>query len=155
MSDEVRFSGELVSARGGGHVVPVDEELAAAVGAKHGTRVRGTLNDAAFRSNLAKMGGVLYLGVHKTTIQAAGVETGETVEVRFSTDTERREADVVPPELRSALRRNRDAAAAWKKLPPSHRRQHVGHILEAKEEETRARRIERTISELARRDTNG
>jgi hypothetical protein len=93
MSDRVAdFEAELLAARGGGHVVVVNEALAATVGATHMTRVRGTLNDTPFRSNLVKMNGVLYLGVHKATIEAAGVALGDTVTVSMDLDTEPRPA---------------------------------------------------------------
>jgi hypothetical protein len=74
-------------------VVVVDEEQAAAIGAKHMTRVRGQLNDTPFRSNLVKMKGVLYLGVHKATVEAAGVAVGDTVTIDMDLDTEPRPVD--------------------------------------------------------------
>jgi uncharacterized protein YdeI (YjbR/CyaY-like superfamily) len=40
----------------------------------------------------------------------------------------------------------------WKNLAPSHRREFVSYIKEAKRDETRARRVKRTIDELAGRN---
>jgi hypothetical protein len=89
----VRFEAVVESARGGGHVVEVDRALAERIGAKHMTRVRGTLDRTEYRSNVASMGGRLVLGVHKATLQAAGRDTGDTVAITMSIDTEPREKD--------------------------------------------------------------
>jgi Domain of unknown function (DUF1905) len=90
MSDTVAFESELLAARGGGHVVAVDEDRAESIGAKHMTRVRGDLNGTPFRSNLVKRSGTLYLGVHKATIHAAGVAVGDNVTVSMRLDTDPR-----------------------------------------------------------------
>jgi uncharacterized protein YdeI (YjbR/CyaY-like superfamily) len=39
--------------------------------------------------------------------------------------------------------------AAWTKLSPAHRREHVKHVTEAKRAETRARRLAKTIEALS------
>lgn len=55
-------------------------------------------------------------------------------------------ADKMPADLRKALR------AAWTKfeaLPPSHKRAYISWVVEAKKEETRARRIRKVIEKLA------
>lgn len=51
----------------------------------------------------------------------------------------------VPPELAVALRKNPKAAAAWKALPPSHRKAHVDAIAKARLPETKARRVAAAI----------
>jgi hypothetical protein len=95
MTTRARFKGVLESARGGGHVVPVDEPAVAAIGGTHMRRVKGTIEDTPFRSSLARYGGVLYLGVHKATVHAAGIRVGDTVEVVLALDDEPREGDAV------------------------------------------------------------
>lgn len=89
----VTFEAVLESARGGGHVVEVDRALTGRIGAKHMTRVRGTLDGTEYRSNVASMGGRLVLGVHKATLAAAGRDTGDTVAITMSVDHEPRERD--------------------------------------------------------------
>ena len=89
----VRFEAELQDARGGGHVVVVDEALAASIGARHRTRVRGRFCPAGYRSNLMKAHGVLYLGVHESTIAEAGVAVGVTVPVTMALDPDVRPGD--------------------------------------------------------------
>ena len=51
----------------------------------------------------------------------------------------------VPAELASALARNKKAAAAFEKFPPSHKREYAQWIAEAKGDETRQRRVKSAI----------
>lgn len=56
---------------------------------------------------------------------------------------------VVPADLRAALARRPQARAFFVGLPPSHRREYVAWITEAKRPETRAKRIATTLEWLA------
>ena len=154
MTETVAFRGDLRSARGGGHTIDVDETLASSIGAKHMSRVAGTLNGRPYRSTVAKMGGELVLGVHKANVEALGLAIGDSIDVTMALDTEPRGDDVAPELLADALRRDPVAAATWEGLAPSHRREYVGFIKEARKEETRVRRVRRTIDELAGRNPN-
>jgi Bacteriocin-protection, YdeI or OmpD-Associated/Domain of unknown function (DUF1905) len=144
----VRFTGELRSMRGGGHAIEVDPELMASIGAKSRRRVRGSIAGTPYRSNLVSMGGTLLLGVHKATVKAAGSSIGDALDVTMSLDTEPLPEDTIPDILEDALRRSTPARAAWDRMPPSHRREYVRHILEAKKDETRARRVEAAIDAM-------
>jgi antitoxin component of MazEF toxin-antitoxin module len=154
MTESITFRGDLRSARGGGHTIDVDEGLASSIGAKHMSRVAGTLNGRPYRSTVAKMGGTLVLGVHKANVEALGLAIGDAVDVTMALDIEPRGDDVAPELLADALRGDPAAAATWQKLAPSHRREYVGYIKEARTEETRVRRVQRTIDELAGRNPN-
>jgi hypothetical protein len=149
---EIAFDGELLAARGGGHAIAVEEVLATSLGAKHMSRVTGTMNGHPFRSNLVKIGGRFLLGVHKVNVEALGLKPGDTVAVVMSLDAAPRGDDTPPEILAEALRRDPAAAETWGRLAPSHRREYVGYIKEAKKDETRARRVKRTIDELAGRN---
>jgi hypothetical protein len=144
----VSFRAVVESARGGGHVVEVNPGVADKLGAKHRTRVRGTLDEAEYRSNLISMGGRLVLGVHKATLHAAGRDTGDTVRVTMAVDAEPLPNDEVPEILALALKKSVPARGAWESMPPSHRRRYVGFITEAKRDETRARRVEDSIRQM-------
>lgn len=50
-----------------------------------------------------------------------------------------------PADLQSALKKNPPAALAWKKFPPSHRREYIEWITEAKRPETRTNRLATTL----------
>lgn len=54
-----------------------------------------------------------------------------------------------PPDLAAALKKNKKAAATFENFSNSHRREYIDWIVEAKKEETRARRLEQTIAQLA------
>ncbi len=54
----------------------------------------------------------------------------------------------VRADLAKALASNAAAREEWKKMSPSHKREHVKHVMEAKKPETRARRIAKTIETL-------
>lgn len=143
-----RFRARIEPVKGGGHYVIVPEDVAAKAGLAYRARVRGTLAGAAYRSSLMKYSGRYHLGVHKATLAAAGVAAGDTVAIAIELDDEPLPGDTLPPELAAALRTNARARAAWDKLAPSHRREHVKAIDGAKRPETRKTRIERTLKML-------
>lgn len=55
----------------------------------------------------------------------------------------------VPPYFLAALRKNRKARAAFEAFPPSHRREYVEWIVEAKTAETRERRMSTALAWIA------
>lgn len=56
---------------------------------------------------------------------------------------------VVPDELSDGLKKNKAATATWKTLSPSHKREYVSWITEAKKPDTRSRRIAQALEMLA------
>ena len=52
---------------------------------------------------------------------------------------------VVPIELKRALATSPKAKAEFEKFPPSHQREVIGYIIEAKKPETRERRAAKTV----------
>jgi hypothetical protein len=147
-----RFKSKLrPSGRGGGeHLVEVLDEVVAALGGKGRILVTASFNGVPYRGSIVRMGGVMMLGVTKAIMAEAGAGPGDVLDVVVEKDEAPREVEV-PPELAKALRRNKAAAAVWDKLSFSHRREYVGCIVEAKKEETRGRRVEKTIEALAER----
>lgn len=55
----------------------------------------------------------------------------------------------VPPYFTAALRKNKKALAAFDAFPPSHRREYLEWITEAKTEETRTRRMAQAVEWIA------
>jgi hypothetical protein len=109
--------------------------------------VKVTINGYTYRSSVAVMGGKFMVGVANEHRKPANVENGGTVDVTLELDTEKREV-VVPPELAAALDADPDAKAAWAKLSYSHQRQHVEPIAAAKADDTKARRVAKTLDIL-------
>lgn len=58
-------------------------------------------------------------------------------------------AIVAPADLAEALAKSEAASALWGTMAPSHRKEYVGWIEEAKRAETRARRVEKAIEMMA------
>lgn len=109
--------------------------------------VKVTLNGYTYRSTIAAMGGPPCIPLRKTNREAAGLEGGETIEVRLELDTEPR--IVSPPaDLVRALQKLPGAWDRWQELSYSHQREHVEAIEEAKKPETRTRRIESAVRKL-------
>jgi uncharacterized protein YdeI (YjbR/CyaY-like superfamily) len=55
----------------------------------------------------------------------------------------------VPHDLQIALHDDPAAEAAFEKLPYSHKREYIDWILEARRADTRARRVDETVSAVA------
>lgn len=111
--------------------------------------VRGTINGFAFRSSVFPAGdGTHYMIVNKKVREGAKAKGGETISVVMERDDEPR--TVAPPDdLARALKSNRDARATWDKLSYTHKKEYARGIEEAKKPETRQRRLEKAVAELA------
>jgi hypothetical protein len=142
------FKGRIEGLSNGGHYVVVPEVAAKKAKLEYRMRVRGAVAGEAYRSSLMKRSGVFYLGVHKATLEKAGVATGDTVAITIEEDCEPLPHDRVPAILAAALRKSPAAETAFAKLAPSHRREHVRFVSEAKRAETQAARVEKTIAML-------
>lgn len=57
----------------------------------------------------------------------------------------------VPDYFLAALRKNKKALAAFEAFPPNHKREYIQWITEAKREETRVRRIQTAIKQIAKK----
>src|SRR5437867_1354172 len=112
--------------------------------------VRVTLNGHTYRSTIAAMGGSPCVPLRKSNREAAGLEGGETIDVRLDLDTGKRE--VKPPvDFVEALRTAPRAWEQWQELSYSHQREFVEAIEGAKKPETRARRIEGAVRMITAR----
>ena len=108
--------------------------------------MRGTVNGAPFRSTVAVYGGRSLLGLNRELRDAAGgVRPGDVVTVEVERDDEPRTVEL-PADLRAVL--DDDLVACFESLSYTHRREYVRWIEEAKREETRRRRVERTAELL-------
>src|SRR5437867_9946773 len=102
--------------------------------------VKVTVNGYTYRSTIAAIGGPPCIPLRRSNREAAGLEGGETIEVRLDLDTDKRE--VTPPaDFLRALKAVPAASDRWRELSYTHQREHVEAIEGAKRPETRARRI--------------
>ena len=109
--------------------------------------VRGTINGFPFRSSLMPMGGCHRLVVNKTIRDGARVKAGDTVTVQMERDAAERVVEA-PPALRKALAKSKAAQANWARLSYTHQKEIARSITDAKQEETRARRLEKVMAIL-------
>jgi hypothetical protein len=136
---------ELHGTTATGIVVPAD--VVERLGAGKRPLVRVTIGAHTYRSTIAPRGGRFLLGVSAENRAAAGVQAGDELDVHVVVDTSPREV-VVPADLQAALDGDPDAAAAFARLPYSHRKEHVRALESAKAQATRERRLAATLAQL-------
>ncbi|MBL8056260.1 MAG: DUF1905 domain-containing protein [Anaerolineales bacterium] len=124
-------------------------EQSARLGSKRTVNVIGTLNGRPFQNSfLPAGGGRHYLVVSQALRQAAQVAAGDRVTLVVEVEASPRPVEA-PADLRAALAAAPAAQAAWDRLPPSHRREYLGYLAEARQPETRARRLAQTVARLS------
>ncbi len=128
-----------------GIVVPVS--VVEALGAGRRPPVRVTIGDYSYRSTLATVDGMPMVGVSAEHRAGAGVAAGDEVEVAIELDTEKREV-AVPLELAAALDAEPVARRTFDALSNSNKSWHVLQVTGAKTDETRERRIARSVEAL-------
>ena len=123
----------------------VPDDVVAALGAGKRPPVTVTLGGYGYRTTVAPMGGTFWIPLAAEHREAAGVRAGQEVDVRLELDTAPRETPL-PEDLAAAL--DDGARTFFAGLAPSHRKEWVRWVEEAKKPETRAARIERTAEAL-------
>lgn len=135
---------------GGGNNVGIVVPEEVVLGFDRGKRVPVVVTvDGAYsyRNTITRMGGQYLISFNAETRKATGRGAGDEVEVALEVDDQPR--TVEPPEaLAAALADNPDAAKAWSALSYSKQRQHAESVAGAKTEETRQRRLAKTLDAL-------
>jgi hypothetical protein len=138
----VVFTGTVKRHGGPGYIeLPFDPK---AVFGKVRAPVKVTLNGYTFRTTIAAMGGPACVGLRTSHREAAGLEGGETIEVRLDLDEEPRVV-TPPPDLVKALKASPPAWDRWQELSYTHQREHAQAVEGAKKPETRARRVAKAV----------
>jgi bifunctional DNA-binding transcriptional regulator/antitoxin component of YhaV-PrlF toxin-antitoxin module len=122
-------------------------EVVAALGAGQRPAVTITINGHRWKSRVAIMRGRYLLGLSIANRKAAGVVTGDEVEVEVELDAEPRVV-VEPADFARVLDADPVARTAYDRLSHSHKLEHVLAIESAKRAETRMRRIEKALATL-------
>jgi hypothetical protein len=125
----------------------VPEEVVAALGSGKRPAVIVRIGSHSYRSTVAVMDGVFMLPLSAENREAAGVLAGDEVEVTLEPDTTPREV-AVPDDFAAALDVDPAARRTFDALSYSNKRFHVEPITGAKTEETRQRRIEKSVAIL-------
>jgi hypothetical protein len=127
--------------------IPVPDDVVAGLGGGRKPAVTVTVNGFTYRSSIATVDGESMIGLSAERRAASGLQGGDEVEVELELDTAPREVDV-PPELEAALSADEAARATWEKLSYSNRSWHVLQVTGTTNEDTRQRRIEKSIAAL-------
>ncbi|MFD6166105.1 YdeI/OmpD-associated family protein [Oerskovia sp. NPDC060287] len=126
--------------------LPVPDDVVTALGAGKRVPVRVTLGGHTYRSSVAPYQGRFMIALSAENRVAARVSGGDEVDVEIEVDDAPREV-TVPDDLAAAL--TAEARAAFDGLSFSRRRALVEPIEAAKTPETRQRRIDRAVADLA------
>jgi hypothetical protein len=119
-----------------------------AFGTKARVAVCGTVNGFPFRTSLMPRGkGVFYMAFTKAMQDATKSGVGDTVSVVMEQDTAPRVV-TIPAYLKKALAKPPAQTRAFAALSYYHQKDYVDWIEQAKRPETRANRIEKTITLL-------
>jgi hypothetical protein len=128
--------------------IEVPEEIVTALGSGKRPKVAVTINGYTYRSSIAPMNGVFMVGVSSDVRAAAGVAGGDEVDVDIKLDTAPREV-TVPDDFAAALDAAPRARATFESLSYSNKSWHTLQIEGAKTDETRQRRIAKSIEALS------
>jgi len=118
-----------------------------ALGAGKRPAVSVTINGYTYRSTVAVMGGVYMVGVSAEHRAGAGVGGGDKVDVDIELDNAPREVSI-PADLAAALDAEPAARRTFDSLSYSNKSWHVLQVEGAKTEQTRQRRITKSIDML-------
>ena len=127
--------------------IRVPPEVVEALGAGKRPPVSVMINGYTYRSTVAVMGGEYMVGVSAQNREGAGVAGGDEVDVDIELDSAPREV-TIPADFASALAADPAARATFEALSNSNKGWHVLSIEGAKTDETRQRRIERSVAAL-------
>ena len=106
-----------------------------------------TLNGYSYRSAVGKMGDRFMISLSAENQKNARVNGGDVVEINLELDTQPRTVEI-PTDLQKALDKNKTAKMNFEKLSPSKKKAIVISITEAKTEETKMKRINKSLEQL-------
>jgi hypothetical protein len=127
--------------------IQVPDQVVEALGSGRRPAVKVTINGYTYRSTVAVLGGRYMVGVSAEHRAGAGVAGGDEVDVDIELDTAPREVEV-PADLAAALAAEPEARRTFDSLSYSNKSWHVLQVEGAKTDETRQRRIARSVDLL-------
>ena len=143
----MRFHTTLLQADKTATGIIVPDEVVESLGAGKRPPVKVTINGFTYRNTIAVMGGVYMVGVSAANRAGAGVAGGDEIDVEIELDTEPRVVEV-PEELAAALDAEPRARETFDRLSNSNKGWHVSQVTGAKTDETRQRRIAKSVETL-------
>jgi hypothetical protein len=143
----MRFRTTLLQAEGNATGIVVPPAVVESLGAGKRPAVTVTINGYSYRNTIAVMGGDYMVGVSAAHRAGAGVAGGDELDVDIVLDTAPRVV-VVPDDLAAALDAEPEARRTFDALSYSNKSWHVLQVDGAKTDETRQRRIAKSVDTL-------
>lgn len=125
----------------------IPDEIIESLNAGKKPPIKVTLNGYTYRSTVAVMGGKYMVGVNADVRKASGVNGGDTLTIEIELDTEQRTVEL-PADFKNALDKNPTAKSFFETISYSKQKNHITLIEQAKTEETRQKRIKKSIADL-------
>lgn len=125
----------------------VPEDVVEALGGGKRPPVTVSFRGYSYRNTVAPMGGEYWLGVSAEHRAGSGVAAGDVVEVELELDTAPRTVEV-PDDFAAALDAEPRAREMFDSLSYSNQSWHVLSVTGAKTDETRQRRIAKSVETL-------
>lgn len=147
MPTKVKFTTTIFQ-QGNNTGIEVPEDALQKFNAGKKVPVKVTLNGFSYRSTTAVMGGKNLIPLSAERRTAAKVKGGDKLEITLELDDAPREVEL-PEDFAKALGKNKKAAQFFETLSYSAKQRYVLPIGQAKAEDTRLRRIEKAIADLA------
>ena len=149
MTKRQTFKAVIQNAGGGGAFVEIPFDVERIFGSKR-PKVKAKIEGVPYRGLLTRMGGPGHmLIILKGIREQIGKTFGDEIKVSVELDVEERVV-TVPAELKRAFKENPKAKAVFEKLSFTHQKEYVTWIDDAKKEETRTRRISKTMEMLVK-----
>lgn len=147
MSKKHSFTAVIINAGGGGAFVEVPFDVEKAFGSKK-PRVKAMIEGVPYRGLLVRMGGEHHiLIILKGIREQIGKTFGEKIKSTVEADTQPRVIEI-PKDLLKELKKEKEAKLFFDGLSYTHQKEYVQWIMDSKKEDTRARRIAKTIEML-------
>jgi hypothetical protein len=127
--------------------IQIPDEVVETLGSGKRPPVAVTINGYTYRSTVAVVAGVFMIGVSAEVRAGAGVAAGDEVDVDIELDTAPRKV-TVPTDFAAALDAEPEARRTFDGLSYSNKSWHVLQVLGAKSNETRLRRIAKSVDIL-------
>jgi hypothetical protein len=127
--------------------IRVPPDIVEALGAGKRPKVSVTLRGFTYRSSIAVVDGTYMVGVSAENRAGAGVAGGDEVDVDLELDTAPREV-TEPADFAAALDAEPGARRTFEGLSYSNKSWHVSQVEGAKTDETRRRRIAKSVETL-------
>jgi hypothetical protein len=113
--------------------------------------IKGKLNGKLYMQTLIKYSGKWRLYLNMPMRKAGKCDVGDVASVSVEYDARLRETPM-PPKLKAALQKNKEAKAAFSKLPPHYQKEIMRYINGLKSVESVDRNVEKAIGHLTGKD---